>query len=106
MLIYIVVSEIVAVFAGGAGAGYCASLVKDEPLRDYDEMQRDIYNYEETSKLYFAGEKYIGDIRADLHREEVALDDISPTLVNAVIATEDDLFYEHNGIVPKAKIGR
>ena len=104
ILFFIVVSVIVAVFAGGAGAGYFASLVKDEPLRDYDEMQRDIYNYEETSKLYFAGEKYIGDIRADLHREEVALDDISPTLVNAVIATEDDLFYEHNGIVPKAII--
>src|SRR5690625_4255597 len=104
ILFFIIVGAITVMFAGGAGAGYFASLVKDEPLRDYEEMQRDIYNYEETSKLYFAGDKYIGDIRADLHREEIALEEISPTLINAVIATEDELFYEHDGVVPKAII--
>src|SRR5690625_376136 len=92
----------VVLFAGGAGAGYFASLVKDEPLRRYEDMQRDIYNYEETSKLYFADNKYIGDIRSDLHREEIELKDVSQNVLNAVIATEDQLFYDHNGIVPKA----
>lgn len=103
-LFLIIIGTITFMFAGGVGAGYFASLVKDEPLRDYEEMKRDIYNYEETSKLYFAGNKYIGDIRADLHREEINLDEISPTLIEAVIATEDQLFYEHNGVVPKAII--
>lgn len=102
ILFFIVVGTMVVIFAGGVGAGYFASLVKDEPLRDYDEMRKQIYNYEETSKLYFADEKYIGDIRADLHREEVELENVSEHLKNAVIATEDELFYEHNGIVPKA----
>lgn len=104
LLFFIIIGTATVVFAGGVGAGYFASLVKDEPLRDYDEMKNDIYNYEETTKLYFAGNKYIGDIRADLHREEIDLEEISPILLDAVIATEDQMFYEHNGVVPKAII--
>lgn len=102
ILFFIVVGAMSMMFVSGAGAGYFASLVKDEPLRSYEEMKSDIYNYEETSKLYFAGEKYIGDIRAEIHREKIPLEKISPTLIDAVIATEDQLFYEHNGVVPKA----
>src|SRR5699024_286321 len=102
LLFFIVIGSMVVIFAGGVGAGYFASLVKDEPIRDYDEMKKEIYNYEETSKLYFANKKYIGDIRADIHREEIKLKDVSETLIEAVIATEDELFYEHNGVVPKA----
>src|SRR5699024_8096402 len=84
--------------------GYFASLVKDEPLRDYDEMKSDIYNYEQTSKIYFAGDEYIGDIRAELHREVISLDDISPTVIDAVVASEDQLFYEHECGVHKATV--
>src|SRR5699024_9297231 len=75
---------------------------KDEPIADYDEMKNEIYNYEETSKIYFADNKYMGDITAPLQREEINLDDIAPILIDAVLATEDKYFYEHNGIVPKA----
>lgn len=102
ILFFIIVGSMTVIFAGGVGAGYFASLVKDEPIRDYEEMKKDIYNYEETSKLYFANNKYIGDIRADLHREEVELENVSELLTQAVVATEDELFYEHNGVVPKA----
>ena len=90
------------VFAGGVGAGYFASLVKDEPIQPYEEMKKEIYNYEETSRLYFADNIYIGDIRADLRREEVSLDEVSDLVKQAVIATEDELFHEHDGVVPKA----
>ena len=44
----------------------------------------------------------MGDITAPLQREEINLDDIAPILIDAVLATEDKYFYEHNGIVPKA----
>src|SRR5699024_3929583 len=77
VLFLMIVGSMTVIFAGGVGAGYFASLVKDEPIRDYDEMKKDIYNYEETSKLYFADDIYIGDIRADLHREEIGLDEVS-----------------------------
>ena len=102
ILFFVITALLLGIFAGGVGAGYFASLVKDEEIRPYEEMRKDIYNYEETSKLYFADNVYIGDIRADLHREEVKLEEVSDLVKQAVIATEDELFYEHNGIVPKA----
>ncbi|WP_246941275.1 transglycosylase domain-containing protein [Bacillus pinisoli] len=101
-LVFLVIGLIGAFFAGGVGAGYFASLVKDEPIRSYESMKKDIYNYEETSEVYFANNVYLGELRSDLYREEVTLDKISPFLMDAVIATEDEYFYQHNGVVPKA----
>ncbi|MFL6562789.1 MAG: transglycosylase domain-containing protein, partial [Bacillus sp. (in: firmicutes)] len=89
-------------FATGVGAGYFASLVKDEPVRSYDSMKKDIYNYTETSELYFSDNVYLGKLHTDLEREEVKLDNVSEDLVNAVVATEDEYFYKHKGVVPKA----
>ena len=89
-------------FATGVGAGYFASLVKEEPVRSYNSMKKDIYNYTETSDLYFTNNVYLGRLRSDLVREEVKLDQVSTDLTNAVIATEDQYFYQHKGIVPKA----
>lgn len=89
-------------FAVGVGAGYFASLVKDEPIRSYESMKKDIYNYTETSQLYFAHDDYLGKLRTDLEREEVRLDQVSDYLIKAVVATEDEYFYKHNGVVPKA----
>src|SRR5690625_4050825 len=102
ILFFIIVGFIGLFFGVGVGAGYFAALVKDEPIRIYASMEKDIYNIEETSKLYFADDIYIGDVRSDLHREKTPLDKISPTLIDAVIATEDEYFKEHNGVVPKA----
>ncbi|HLR54787.1 MAG TPA: transglycosylase domain-containing protein [Pseudogracilibacillus sp.] len=104
LLIFIVIAGILVVFAGGVGAGYFASLVKDEPIPSYQEMENDIYDYEQTSKLYFDDDKLIGNIKADIHREKFSVDKAPDVLVDAVIATEDDLFYEHHGVVPKAVI--
>ncbi|MDH5160496.1 transglycosylase domain-containing protein [Heyndrickxia oleronia] len=101
-LILFIVCIIGGAFAGGIGAGYFASLVKDEPTRSYAQMKKDIYNYEETSNLYFADNVYLGKVRSDLEREEVKIENVSKYLKDALIATEDKYFYEHNGIVPKA----
>src|SRR5690625_1428435 len=93
-LFFIVIGVLIGVFACGAGAGYFASLVKDEPIASYDEIKSEIYNYEETSKIYFADNKYMGDITAPLQREEINLDDIAPILIIALLATKDiELFY-------------
>src|SRR5699024_9158393 len=101
-LFFIITAVLLGIFAGGVGAGYFASLVKDEDIRAYEEMKDDIYNYEETSKLYFAYNIYIGEIRSDLQREESELYDVSDLIKQAVIATEDELFYDHEGVVLKA----
>ncbi|MFC0522303.1 transglycosylase domain-containing protein [Pontibacillus salicampi] len=102
ILFFLIVGVIGVFFAGGIGAGYFASLVKDEPIRAEEEMKDNIYNYEETTELYFSGDKYLGKIRSDIYREEVQLKNVSKHLQNAVIATEDEYFETHKGIVPKA----
>lgn len=101
-LLFFIIVIIGVAFAGGVGAGYFASLVKDEPIRSYDSMRKDIYNYEETSELYFANDVYLGKLYSDIEREEVKIDDVSDDLKKAIISTEDEYFYEHDGVVPKA----
>ncbi|MFE4141990.1 transglycosylase domain-containing protein [Peribacillus sp. YIM B13472] len=101
-LILIIVGVLGFSFAGGVGAGYFAALVKDEPVRTKEDLKKDIYNYEETSEVYFADDVYLGKLKSDLEREEVSIDKVSEYLKNAVIATEDEYFYEHDGVVPKA----
>ncbi|MDY0405319.1 transglycosylase domain-containing protein [Virgibacillus sp. 179-BFC.A HS] len=103
VILFIGIIAFIGLFFGvGLGAGYFASLVKDEPILDYKTMKSDIYNYEETSKLYFAGNKYFADVNSDLHREKIKLKNVSKNLIDAVIATEDEHFREHKGVVPKA----
>ncbi len=102
LLILLIFTVVGVSFAGGVGAGYFASLVKDEKVRSYDELKKDVYDYEETSELYFANDVFLGKLRSDIDREEISLDKVSPHLIDAVIATEDQYFYEHNGVVPKA----
>ena len=65
-------------------------------------MREQIFSYEETSEIYFANDIYIGKLRTDLDRRETSLAAVSPFVVNAVLATEDEYFREHEGIVPKA----
>ena len=95
---------IVLLFALGAGTGvgYFASLVNDEKPRSYESMKKDIYNYEEPSEAYFADGEFIGTLRSDIIREEVSIDHVSQYVIDALVATEDQDFFEHNGVVPKA----
>lgn len=102
LLLLVILLVIGGVFAGGVGAGYFASLVKDEKARPADRMKKDIYQYEETSKLFFADNKYLGKLRTDLEREEVKIDQVSDYVKKAIVATEDEYFFEHKGVVPKA----
>ncbi len=88
--------------AGGAVVGYFASLVEDIAIPTQAEMAADIYDYNQKSSLFYVNNTKISDLRSDLIRVPVSLDEISPLALNAVIATEDENFYEHQGIVPKA----
>jgi len=102
VLLLIIVGILGFSFAGGVGAGYFAALVKDEPVRSKEDLQKEIYNYEETSEVYFADEVYLGKLKSDLERIEIPIESMSDNLKKAVIATEDEYFYEHQGVVPKA----
>lgn len=101
-LIFVVLGLMGIVFAFGAGAGYFASLVRNEPIMSYAQMKNDIYNYSETSEIYFAHNVLLGKMPTDLERVPVKLDAISKYVKKAIVATEDQYFYQHHGVVPKA----
>ncbi len=101
-LLFIISSVIAVAFAIGTGAGFFAATVKDEPLRSEEQIRNQVYDFEQTSEVYFANDVYLGKLRTDLEREIVELEEVSPYIVDAVVATEDENFYTHSGVVPKS----
>lgn len=102
LLITLIIGLLSAMFAGGAAAGYFASLVADEPSYSEEDMRMQVSSLTETSEIYMANDVFLGKIRSDVEREIVRLDEIADNVKWAIIATEDEHFYEHEGIVPKA----
>ncbi|GAB7388919.1 PBP1A family penicillin-binding protein [Bacillaceae bacterium] len=89
-------------FAGGALAGFVASLVKDQPVRSYEELHRQIFTNYLTGFAYFNDNSLIGQLRAEQDRRLVKLDEVPDHFIKAIIATEDKEFASHHGVVPKA----
>ncbi|MCJ7842353.1 penicillin-binding protein [Lederbergia sp. NSJ-179] len=102
LLLFIIVFIIGGAFAGGVGLGYFASLVKDQKVLAKEDMIKNVHHYEETSSVFFADNIFLGKLRADIDREEIGINDVSDCVKKAIVATEDENFYEHKGVVPKA----
>ena len=105
-LIGILLSVVVVLgaLAGGAVLGYFGSLVKDTPIPTQAQMQSEIYNYDVKSTLYYANNVEISDVRSDLFRTPIGIENVSPLIIQGVVATEDENFFIHEGIVPKSII--
>lgn len=82
----------------GMGVGYVASLVKEQPLLTYQEFNERVFSHPQTSYAYFNDEELIGHLRTEEHRRIVSIDEVSPHLIQAIVATEDRYFYEHYGV--------
>src|SRR5690625_340901 len=102
IIIFVLILLIGGALGAGAGLGYFASLVHDTEIPEQEVMAEQINDYNEKSTMYYAGGEIISDLRADLLRTPVSLDEISPFLVEALVATEDEYFFDHEGVVPKA----
>lgn len=100
----IILSVLFLSLLAGFGAGYFAALVKDEPIKNNAAIKKSLYQMTESSTVYFGTGQSLGSLNADLQREVIDYKKISPHIVDALIATEDENFYHHNGIVPKAFI--
>lgn len=87
---------------GGIGAGYFVGLVEDMSVPTKETFAGQINSTQETSTIAYNDGKAIGTLRSDLVRTNVPLADISPLVVNGLIATEDENFYSHHGVVPSA----
>ncbi|CAH0120074.1 Biosynthetic peptidoglycan transglycosylase [Paenibacillus sp. CECT 9249] len=89
---------IIGLFGGGAVFGYVASIVKDEPIRSQALIQEKISENTETGFVYFNDGTLIGQLRTDEDRRLVDLKQIPQPLIDALLATEDNNFYNHIGI--------
>lgn len=85
-------------FVGGAGIGYVTSLVKDEPIRSREYIEQKIQENAFTGFVYFNDGSPIGQLRTDEDRRPVTMEEIPQTVIDALIATEDNRFFEHMGI--------
>lgn len=96
----LLVSILILFIAVGTGtaAGYIASLLKDEPLRNEAQLRQQLTGWTQTSHAYFGDGSPIGAMRTDADRKWVDPEEVSPALIDALIATEDHRFYEHAGI--------
>ncbi|WP_438756706.1 transglycosylase domain-containing protein [Enterococcus sp. AZ126] len=88
----------------GVGMGYFAFLVEDTQPPTKEELQTEISDISEVSRMTYADGTNIAMIKSDLVRTRVDAEHISPLLKKAIISTEDEYFEEHKGVVPKAVI--
>ncbi|GKU78468.1 transglycosylase domain-containing protein [Paenibacillus sp. L3-i20] len=104
MVSFITVKWIVyfGIFFGllGAGAvtGYVAALVKDEEIRPQSVIQSKVGEYSMTGYVYFNDETLVGQLRTDEDRIVVTYEEIPESVINALLATEDNNFFDHNGV--------
>ena len=91
-----------AVIGAGIGIGYAASLFSKVEVPKQEELVKQVNNISGISKLTYADGSLIAEVDNDLLRIPVKSDDISENVKKAVIATEDENFETHNGVVPKA----
>lgn len=66
-------------------------------MPDIEDLQNPISRY--ASQIYSADGKIIGTYNINReNRVHINYDNLSPNIVNALIATEDERFYDHSGI--------
>ncbi|MGH2067476.1 transglycosylase domain-containing protein, partial [Aerococcus sp. L_4] len=88
----------------GLGSGYFIGLVEDMPIPTEEELANAVENAGEISTMTYSDDTEISSIRADLVRENTELESVSPYIINGLVATEDENFFEHDGVVPSAII--
>ena len=99
---------ILAVIGGflgtGIAMGYGVALFDKVSIPQSAELVNRVKDITSISEIYYADGSTIASIEGDLLRTSVASDAISDNLKKAIIATEDEHFAEHKGVVPKAVI--
>jgi penicillin-binding protein len=103
--VYVVLGLVLAaalLFGGGLAVGFFASLIDDVKVPSKAVLQAKISTISTVSQLTYQDGQPISNISSDLIRTTVASDQISKYVKQAIVATEDENFYTHNGFVPKA----
>jgi len=87
-----------AVTVGGAVTGYVSALVRDDEVRSRETILQEMQQNSETGFVYFRDGTIIGQLRTEEDRRLIEYDDIPQVVEDAVLATEDEDFYNHIGV--------
>lgn len=91
-------------FGAGVAIGYGVALFDKAKVPQAEELLKQVKNIASISEITYSDGSTIAAIEGDLLRTSVGSDAISDNLKKAIIATEDEHFNEHHGVVPKAVI--
>ena len=91
-------------FGAGVAFGYGVALFDKAKVPQSEDLVKQVKNISSISEIVYADGSVIASIESDLLRTSVSSEEISDNLKKAIIATEDEHFLEHNGVVPKAVI--
>lgn len=91
-------------FGAGVAMGYGVALFDKAQVPQTEELVKQVKDIASISEITYADGSTIASIEGDLLRTSVASEAISDNLKKAIIATEDEHFNEHKGVVPKAVI--
>ena len=83
------------VVVAAVGTGLVFSSLKD--VQPVTKALLDEKTYQ-TTKIYYANGDLLSNAPSVNKKEPVSLDEMSPHLKNAIVAIEDERFYEHNGV--------
>ena len=101
---FFILAIIAGFFGVGVAMGYGVALFDKVSIPQSAELVNRVKDITSISEIYYADGSTIASIEGDLLRTSVASDAISDNLKKAIIATEDEHFTEHKGVVPKAVI--
>ena len=91
-------------FGAGIALGYGVALFDKAKVPQSEDLVKQVKNISSISEIVYADGSVIASIESDLLRTSVSSEEISDNLKKAIVATEDEHFLEHNGVVPKAVI--
>ncbi len=91
-------------FGAGVALGYGVALFDKAKVPQSEDLVKQVKNISSISEIVYADGSVIASIESDLLRTSVSSEEISDNLKKAIVATEDEHFFEHNGVVPKAVI--
>ncbi|MFC4778392.1 transglycosylase domain-containing protein [Paenibacillus sp. GCM10023252] len=88
----------IGLLVGGVLTGYVAALVKEDEVRPRTVIEEKVGENSTTGFVYFNDATLIGQLRTEEDRIVVEYDELPKTVIDAVLATEDNNFYEHFGV--------
>ena len=91
-------------FGAGVALGYGVALFDKAKVPPAEELVKQVKDVSSISEIVYADGSVIASIESDLLRTSVSSEEISDNLKKAIVATEDEHFLEHKGVVPKAVI--